>query len=244
MRRTIFILVLFVFVLSSCGGGRDLSTPSSRLVGHWKSINTVAMTEYYFGEIDEVTGKGKFTEYDTRDGSIAKGTYKVVSETPGGEDITILPTLFGYEDLDLPSGVFDFQMDLEVQADGLKAKMMSFYIEYIDDKTEFDLSDLKPTQIPTQTPTPTEIPFRTPTPDPNSDVYQVTMSTGLYETKTSDTAYQTIQAGELLIPANGASTALCEPSNRENVNAYMCYMQSLSSGKTGWVWRLMIVKID
>ena len=131
------VMMLAVFTLSACGGGgRDLSTPSSRLVGHWRAINTVTMSEYYFGEIDKETGKGAFAEYSTRDGSLAKGTYKIVHETPEGEDITILPTLFGYEDSDLPSSLF--QQDLIVQEDGLKAKYMKFYIEYVDDKTEYE----------------------------------------------------------------------------------------------------------
>jgi len=131
------VMMLAVFILSACGGGgRDLSTPSSRLVGHWRAINTVTMSEYYFGEIDKETGKGAFAEYSTRDGSLAKGTYKIVHETPEGEDITILPTLFGYEDSDLPSSLF--QQDLIVQEDGLKAKYMKFYIEYVDDKTEYE----------------------------------------------------------------------------------------------------------
>lgn len=137
MKKYVCIIVLAsLLLLSACHNSRDLSTPSSRLVGHWRAINTATMSDYYFGEIDKETGKGSFAEYSARDGSLAKGTYKVVSETPEGEDITIVTTLFGYEDSDLPSSLF--QKDLIVQEDGLKAKYMKFYIEYIDDKTEYE----------------------------------------------------------------------------------------------------------
>ena len=133
------VMMLAVFILSACGGGgRDLSTPSSRLVGHWRAINTVTMSEYYFGEIDKETGKGSFAEYSARDGSLAKGTYTIVHETPEGEAITIRVMLFGYEDSDVPSDILNPEEDLEVQEDGLKAKMMNFYIEYVDEKTEYE----------------------------------------------------------------------------------------------------------
>ena len=131
----IFIVLASLLLLSACGNSRDLSTPSSRLVGHWRSINTVVKGEYYFGEINEETGKGSFAEYSAKNGSLAKGTYKIVHETPEGEAITILPTLFGYEDSDIPSSLLE--MDLEVQEDGLKAKIMDFYIEYVNAKPEY-----------------------------------------------------------------------------------------------------------
>ncbi len=85
MKKFIFIVVLAsLLVLSACGNSRDLSTPSSRLVGHWRSINTVTMAEYYFSPIDEKTGEGKQTEYDPRDGTVFICKYTVSSETPEG----------------------------------------------------------------------------------------------------------------------------------------------------------------
>ena len=141
MKKALFFIVVIMvasFIFSACGAERDLSTPSSRLVGHWRSINTVAMSEYYFGEIDKETGKGAFTEYGAKDGTLAKGTYVVVRETPEGEAITIRAMLFGYEDSDVPSDILNPEMDLEIQADGMKAKIMKFYIEYVDDKTEYE----------------------------------------------------------------------------------------------------------
>lgn len=141
MKKCLAVIMLAVFILSACSGGgeeRDLSTPSSRLVGHWRSINTVAMSEYYFGEIDEETGKGAFAEYGAKSGTLAKGTYKVVRETPEGEAITIIMILFGYEDSDVPFDIMNPETDLEVQEDGMKAKMRKYYIEYVDDKTEYE----------------------------------------------------------------------------------------------------------
>ena len=141
-------------------------------------------------------------------------TYKVFSETPNGEELTIIRIS--------PDGTVNtLKPYYEIPKDGLTAQMMKFTITYIDDKSEFDPADREPT-----------------------DVYQAVIDTGLYKTKESETAYHTIQVGELLIPANGASTALCEPSNRQGVNAHMCYMQSLSSGETGWVFRPYIAKVN
>lgn len=121
------VMMLAVFILSACGGGRDLSTPSSRLVGHWRTINTPSMSEYYFGEIDKETGEGTFAEYGITSGKIYKDTYKVISETPDGEDITI--TVLPFEDI---------HTSINIAKDGLTANLMDFTIEYIDDKTEYE----------------------------------------------------------------------------------------------------------
>lgn len=242
MRKTLFSVVVIMvasIMLSACEAGRDLSTPSSRLVGHWRTINVVAMSEYYFGEINEETGKGTFAEYDMRNGSLAKGTYKVVRETPGGEEITIRPTLFGYEDLDLPAGVLDLEEDLVVQKDGLKAKMMNFYIEYVDDKTEFDPSDPSTTRIPTLTPIPT------PTLDPSITIYQVLMdNVGFYENPTDDNPQNVFNMKERVIPANGASTRHCEFVQRASGPVRMCHLYSPRLAVDGWVYSLFIGEVD
>lgn len=138
------VLLLTVFILSACGGGRDLSTPSSRLVGHWHSKGTVGEGDYYFGEIDKETGEGTFTSYGTKTGILVKGTYVVARETPEGEAITIDYTLFGVED---PPDEYSYlsEMDFEIAKDGLTGKQ--YYggstanpdtLEYIDDKTEYE----------------------------------------------------------------------------------------------------------
>lgn len=235
----IFVIMIASIMLSSCGGGRDLSTPSSRLVGHWRTINVVAMSDLYFGEIDEETGMGTFAEYDLRDGTLAKGTYKIVRETPGGEAITIRTALFGYQDLDIPPDILNPESDLEVQLDGLKAKMRKFYIEYVDEKTEFDPSDPAPTLIPTLTPVPT------PTLDPSITIYQVLMdNVGFYENPTDDNPQHVFNMKERLIPADGASTRHCEFVQRASGPVRMCHLYSPRLGVDGWVYSLFIGEVD
>lgn len=242
MRKTLFSVVLIMvasIILSACGAGRDLSTPSSRLVGHWGTINVVAMCEYYFGEIDEETGKGTFAEYDMRKGTLAKGTYKIVHETPAGEAITIVTTLFGYEDSDVPFAIMNPQTDLEVQEDGLKAKMRKYYIEYVDDKTEFDPSDPATTRMPTLTPIPS------PTLDPSITIYQVLMdNVGFYENPTDDNPQHVFNMKERLIPADGASTRHCEFVQRASGPVRMCHLYSPRLGVDGWVYSLFIGEVD
>lgn len=132
MKKFIFITVLAsLLLLSACGNSRDLSTPSSRLVGHWKSKG-LAQAEYYLTAIDKETGEGKITEYAPKTGVVASGIYKIASETPEGEKITISAVWTGYEDF--PPDHIDFI----VQEDGMQAKMREFYIDYIDDKTEYE----------------------------------------------------------------------------------------------------------
>ena len=233
MKRTIFLLILFSLILSACGGGdvRDLSTPSSRLVGHWKSLG-YTKAEYYFSKTDKETGVGEITEYAPRTGTVSTGTYKIVSEKPGGEDITISAIWSGYEELPLD------HIEFTIQEDGLKAIMRAFTIEYIDQKTDFDLSDLKPTDTP-------ETPTQTPTLDPSITIYQVAMDgVGFYETPTSDNAQYVLDMEDRLIPADGATTAQCTATVRDGTNINMCHMYSPRLGVDGWVWRFMIVEVD
>jgi hypothetical protein len=127
MRKFILAIVLVALLLSACSIGRDLSTPSSRLVGHWKALAPTG-AEYYFSEIDPETGEGIWTEYDPRDGTTFICKYVVVSEAPEGEEIAIFLTAAdGY--------VSD--AEFVMAKDGLFAKMHSFTIQYLDDKTEY-----------------------------------------------------------------------------------------------------------
>ncbi len=83
----LIIAVIFMLILSSCGG-RDLSTPSSRLVGHWVA-DTGIKTEYYYSDIDSKTKVGSLTEYDPRDGTVFICNYTIFSEAPDGEMVTL-----------------------------------------------------------------------------------------------------------------------------------------------------------
>lgn len=124
----LLIAVFIALTLSSCG--RDLSTPSSRLVGHWKADSYI-QAEYYFSKIDSKTGIGKQTEYDPRDGTVFICDYKISSETPDGEKLRIFVSCPGYEEFD------DFT-DFVIQKDGMTATMRKFTINYIDSKTEYE----------------------------------------------------------------------------------------------------------
>lgn len=123
----LFYAVVMVFTLTACG--RDLSTPSSRLIGHWEA-DTALGIEYYFSEIDSKTGVGKQTEYDPRDGSVFICDYEISSQTPDGEELRIHVSCPGYEE-------FAHFTDFIIQKDGVAATMHKFTIKYIDSKTEY-----------------------------------------------------------------------------------------------------------
>jgi hypothetical protein len=235
MKRTVLIFVLFALLLSACGSSRDLSTPSSRLVGHWISdkpkLSTGGYEEYFFSAVDPDTGIGKMSSYTPTTGEVTYLTYKIQTEAPAGEALDILVTLF--EGVDSPFNRLTF--DFEIAKDGLTAKMLKFTITYIDDKTEFDPSDREPTDIPTQT----------PTLDPSITVYQVAIDgVEFYETSTSDTAQYVLGMEDRLIPADGAFIAECIVAVRDGKNRNMCHMYSPRLGVDGWVWRFMIVEVD
>jgi hypothetical protein len=122
---TLIIAVILMLILSSCGG-RDLSTPSSRLVGHWVADTALKM-EYYFSEIDSKTKEGTITEYDPNDGTVFTGKYTIFSEVPDGQKLTL--------DTTWPGGG-DKVMDFMVKEDGTTAIMMDFRINYVDSKTK------------------------------------------------------------------------------------------------------------
>ncbi|OPX18010.1 hypothetical protein BXT86_03455 [candidate division WOR-3 bacterium 4484_100] len=67
-------------------GVRDLSKPSSRLVGHWRND---AGDNLYYDMVNPETQVGSF--YIVRpDSSVAKHRYKILSEIPKGERIIVL----------------------------------------------------------------------------------------------------------------------------------------------------------
>ena len=120
------LLLPFVVIATGCGG-RDLYTPSSRLVGHWVA-DTGIKTEYYFSKIGSKTAEGTITEYDPRDGTVFVGKYSIFSETPDGNAVTLEVTW--------PGGMGSDLIDYIVQNEGKLGIMSSFPIEYVDDKTE------------------------------------------------------------------------------------------------------------
>jgi hypothetical protein len=65
--------------------GRDLSTPSSRLVGHWRNIGGGA--DIYYGPIDFRSQAGTFT-ISTPDGQFSRG-FKILFEERSGNKLTV-----------------------------------------------------------------------------------------------------------------------------------------------------------
>ena len=82
----LIIAVILMLILSGCG--RDLSTPSSRLVGHWAADGAIK-TEYYYSEIDSRTKVGTLTEYDPRSGTVITCNYGIFNEVPTGENVSL-----------------------------------------------------------------------------------------------------------------------------------------------------------
>jgi hypothetical protein len=121
------IAFLLTLVLTACG--RDLSTPSSRLVGHWR-VNLPVNYEWYFSEIDSKTGEGTLTEYNPIDDSVGVGQYKIFSEEPDGYTVTIVykgPVDNGFDTMDV----------IVVQKDGMSATIINLLtMDYIDNKTK------------------------------------------------------------------------------------------------------------
>ena len=76
-----------VLAIGHASEGRDLSKPSQRLVGHWV---TAGGDHVYIGAIDPETEIGAFGWVETSaDGRVIKHRYKVISEVPRGEKVTI-----------------------------------------------------------------------------------------------------------------------------------------------------------
>ena len=122
----LIIAIILMLILSSCGG-RDLSTPSSRLVGHWVA-DTALKTEYYFSKIDSKTKEGTITEYDPRDGTVFICNYTIFSEAPDGNTVTLDETCLG--------GMGSMLTDYTVWQDGTSATRLSFGMTYVDSKTK------------------------------------------------------------------------------------------------------------
>jgi hypothetical protein len=141
----LIIAAILVPLLSGCGG-RDLSTPSSRLVGHWAvkseaaaATLTRAGTEYYFSKIGWGAEEGTVIEV-SRDGTLLTRDYFLFEGQPANElDLIIEVTWRNVQ------GIPEI-ITFTIPEDGMSATMsvrdeptaarQEFTIEYIDDKTE------------------------------------------------------------------------------------------------------------
>jgi hypothetical protein len=121
---SLLIAIILMLILSGCG--RDLSTPSNRLVGHWVAGGAIK-TEYYYSEIDSKTKIGTLTEYDPRSGSVITCNYSIFTEAPDGESVNLEEACPG----DIAAIV-----DYVVKTDGTSALRMSTKIDYVDSKTK------------------------------------------------------------------------------------------------------------
>lgn len=85
MKTTIAAIVALLVVGVEA---RDLTTPSSRLIGHWtRDVRGGTMHEY-FGPLDPATETGPYAWVEPS-GRVVKHRYKVLAEIPGGTDLTI-----------------------------------------------------------------------------------------------------------------------------------------------------------
>jgi len=128
---SITVVLLVISILLMACGGRDLSRPSTRLVGHWGHSPFEGMgeplVELYFGELNE-EGVGSY--FYLAGGETGYLQYRVVSES--GDTVTIS---VGTE----PSTMTNEATDtFEVAADG--STFIDMYLDnvyqYIDSKTE------------------------------------------------------------------------------------------------------------
>jgi hypothetical protein len=133
------VLVLAIFFLSACanvssegrvsnGEIRDLSTPSTRLVGHWRAELDKETYDFYYGEIDPESGKGLWELCGTSDSLDSIGTYTKLSEDTNGKALTLLFYDILYDE--------SKEWQFEIPNNGLTAKISSTLFTYIDDKTE------------------------------------------------------------------------------------------------------------
>lgn len=149
MKKNIFIFVLFSLLLSACYASsnspsatsdRDLSTPSSRLVGHWKGFGD---HDLFFTAVDS-KGDGKMTTYNTNTGGTVDFTYFILEESRSGKNLTIMPMMEveAYNDegrfyepeelLDRSIPAFEFK----IAKDGLTAILIlrgEWKLSYVDD---------------------------------------------------------------------------------------------------------------
>jgi hypothetical protein len=125
-----YLIIAEMLMLFLSGCGRDLSTPSSRLVGHWADTENLKI-EYYFSRIDSKTNEGTIIVYKPSDGSVSTGKYTIVSETPSEQKVTLNITMWWSNG--------DEFVDYMVKEDGTTAILTGYVntrINYVDSKTK------------------------------------------------------------------------------------------------------------
>lgn len=88
--RWLILCVICILLPANIGiaqANRDLSTPATRLVGHWV---TPGNTHYYFSAADSLTDIGSLTWVEVgAGGRVVKHNYKIIAQTPKGNELTL-----------------------------------------------------------------------------------------------------------------------------------------------------------
>jgi len=71
----------------------------------------------------------------------------------------------------------------------------------------------------------------------NSPTFRITRETGFYKSSTSEDYSESLKAGTKIKPANNASNLECRTSDFDGIRITSCWVQIVSSGRTGWVLR-------
>ena len=123
--RLVIFLLLSILLLASCEQ-RDLSTPASRLVGHWRSRTF----EYYFSPISPQTKEGVFIQ--DIEGIVLHGVYQIINEEQSGDELVFR---FSVPKVGQGRGLF------RIEQNGLKMGVREFpypkanYVAlYVDDR--------------------------------------------------------------------------------------------------------------
>jgi hypothetical protein len=140
----VVLLGIVVFV-AGCGGGRDMSKPSTRLVGHWRhfyeGVDSVSIATY-FGALKE-DGEGSFV-FEGLVGETYYAQYRVLSDS--GDTVTI--SVFAGSETATGTMSYDYRMfyDLitetmsyNVAQDGqtmYRLENSDFVYQYVDSKSE------------------------------------------------------------------------------------------------------------
>ena len=139
--RTVLCVVLAVAALGGCKG-RDLSAPSSRLVGHWHTEVALVdlVVDAYFGPRSD-DGVGTLTISSGSTDMSGSGTYRVLTEDAEGEELTGSFSFGGQEGGELILSVYRDGKTLKVRipTPGNLAQTvgpeMTLKLDYMDGKT-------------------------------------------------------------------------------------------------------------
>lgn len=129
MKRKIGYLVFFLVILGILLVGcntRDLSSPSSRIIGHWRSKSV----DYYFQPINKDTLIGNLIIVN--DGISYFSRWKLISEERGGELIGIQffdPLIYNIEYIIPKNG-------LEIRTPNGSANLYPILFTFVDNKSK------------------------------------------------------------------------------------------------------------